>query len=87
MPKRKASPIEAEGTVLILSQTRSKMPEDRFLPEREIWDEKILRADYEKLRMAHELYRDLGVALHSSEFSSGSSSAPLSCSTAIAPSS
>jgi adenylate cyclase len=57
-------PIEADGTVLILSQTASKIPEDRFLPEKEIWDEKVLRADYEKLRMAHELYRDIGVALH-----------------------
>ena len=56
--------VEAEGTVLILSQTRSEMPLDRFLPEREIWDEKALRADYEKLRTAHELQRDIGVELH-----------------------
>ena len=55
--------IDADGTVLILSQTASELPEDRFLPEKEIWDEKVLRADYEKLRMAHELYRDIGVAL------------------------
>lgn len=55
--------IEADGTVLILSQTASKLPEDRFLPEKDIWNEKVLRADYEKLRMAHELYRDIGVAL------------------------
>ena len=59
-----SSPLEAEGTIHILSQTSSKMPENRFLPEREIWDEKALRADYEKLRVAHELQRDLGLELH-----------------------
>ncbi len=36
---------------------------DRFLPEKEIRDEKHLRADYEKLRVAVELQRDLGLEL------------------------
>jgi len=55
--------LEAQGTIHILSQAPSKMPENRFLPERDIWDEKALRADYEKLRVAHELQRDLGLEL------------------------
>lgn len=36
---------------------------DRFLPEREIPGEKALRADYEKLRVAVELQRDIGLEL------------------------
>ncbi|MBN2802183.1 MAG: FHA domain-containing protein [Deltaproteobacteria bacterium] len=32
---------------------------DRFLPEKEILDEKELRADYEKLRVTYELQRDI----------------------------
>ena len=35
----------------------------RFLPEKEITDEKALRTDYEKLRIAHELQRDIGLEL------------------------
>lgn len=38
--------------------------DDRFLPEVEIKDEKILRADYEKLRVAYELQRDIGLELN-----------------------
>lgn len=37
--------------------------DDRFLPEKEIKDEKNLRADYEKLRVAVELQRDIGLEL------------------------
>jgi adenylate cyclase len=36
---------------------------DRFLPEGEIEDNKALRADYEKLRVVHELQRDIGLEL------------------------
>jgi adenylate cyclase len=32
----------------------------RFLPEREIIDEEVLRADDEKPRVAYELQRDIG---------------------------
>jgi adenylate cyclase len=35
----------------------------RFVPEKEIADEKALRADYEKLRVAHELQHDIGLEL------------------------
>jgi len=35
----------------------------RFLPEKEITDDKALRTDYEKLRIAHELQRDIGLEL------------------------
>lgn len=34
---------------------------DRFLPEQEITDQTALRQDYEKLRIAHELSRSIGV--------------------------
>ncbi len=37
--------------------------EDRFLPEKEIQDEKNLRVDYEKLRVVYELQRDIGLEL------------------------
>jgi adenylate cyclase len=53
--------IQVDDSILMLTHTSSKIPEDRFVPEREIWDEKILRGDYEKLRMAHELQRDIGL--------------------------
>jgi adenylate cyclase len=42
----------------------SQIAQDRFLPEEEIWDEKVLRADYEKLRIAHELQREIGLELN-----------------------
>ncbi len=37
--------------------------EDWFLPEREVIDKEVLRADYEKLRVAYELQRDIGLEL------------------------
>lgn len=63
-PRPHAAGIEEDGTILILSQSCSKMPEDRFLPEKEIWDDTVVRADYEKLRVAHELQRDIGLEFH-----------------------
>ena len=41
----------------------NSLKRSRFLPEKEIKDEKALRADYEKLRIAHELQRDIGLEL------------------------
>jgi len=38
--------------------------ESRFLPEKEIDDEKVLRADYEKLRVVIELQREIGLELN-----------------------
>lgn len=35
-----------------------------FLPEREIRDEQVLRRDYEKLRLAHELGRSIGLEVN-----------------------
>ena len=35
--------------------------QDRFLPESEISDINLLRADYEKLRVTYELHRDIGL--------------------------
>ncbi|MCE5336127.1 MAG: FHA domain-containing protein [Desulfobacteraceae bacterium] len=42
----------------------SALRQDRFLPEKDIGDEKALRADYEKLRVAVELQRDIGLELN-----------------------
>ncbi|MDM8540448.1 GAF domain-containing protein [Desulfococcaceae bacterium HSG9] len=35
--------------------------DDQFLPENEIRDSRVLRADYEKLRITHELQHDIGM--------------------------
>jgi hypothetical protein len=37
--------------------------EDRFLPETEMRDDKVLRANDERLRLACELQRDIGLEL------------------------
>ncbi|MFB6375354.1 MAG: adenylate/guanylate cyclase domain-containing protein, partial [Bradymonadaceae bacterium] len=45
---------------------RSRMPQkvrDQFLPESEIDDIETLRRDYEKLRIAHELSRSIGLEM------------------------
>jgi adenylate cyclase len=42
----------------------SASQQSRFLPEKEITDERVLRADYEKLRVAEELQRDIGLELN-----------------------
>ncbi len=41
----------------------AKPRESRFLRECDITDEKVLRADYEKLRVTYELQRDIGLEL------------------------
>ena len=35
--------------------------QDRFLPEKEILSDKVVRSDYEKLRVVYELQRDIGL--------------------------
>lgn len=47
----------------VQSHVRSKIApvEDRFLPEKEVTDEKQIRGDYEKLRVTYELQRDIGL--------------------------
>jgi adenylate cyclase len=49
----------------VQSHIHSKLEQvqDRFLPEVEIEDEKVLRGDYEKLRVVYELQRDIGLEL------------------------
>lgn len=60
-----AADIEEQCEIVPLSNIRSMVipKQDRFLPEREIRDEKTLRGDYEKLRITHELQRDIGIEL------------------------
>jgi len=45
----------------VQSHVRSKIAhvEDRFMPEKEITDDKVLRADYEKLRVTNELQKEI----------------------------
>ena len=52
--------------VALQSHIRKKIApvEDRFLPEAEITDIAALRSDYEKLRVTHELQRDIGLDLN-----------------------
>ncbi len=50
--------------IIVFDQIYLKsLQRSRFLPEKEITDEKALRIDYEKLRIAHELQRDIGLDL------------------------
>jgi adenylate cyclase len=58
------------GTVTIHSadvesqiQSRVQSGSDRFLPEQEIDDVDVLRRDYEKLRIAHDLSRSIGLEM------------------------
>lgn len=44
-------------------RTKIAQTEDRFLPEKDIADDKALRADYEKLRVTYELQRDIGIEM------------------------
>ena len=52
---------ERPGLVLGARRPMSGMSPDLFLPESEIRDNAILRSDYEKLRIAHSLQRDIGL--------------------------
>jgi adenylate cyclase len=54
---------EDETLLMIRGQTGTWSEGDRFLPEGEIRNEKTLRLDYEKLRIAHDLQRDIGIEL------------------------
>jgi adenylate cyclase len=50
--------------IMVFDQIYLKsLQRNRFLPEKELTDEKALRIDYEKLRIAHELQRDIGLEL------------------------
>src|SRR5262245_40925854 len=44
-----------------IRQRISASPDREFLPERELYDVEALRRDYEKLRIAHELARSVGL--------------------------
>ncbi len=48
--------------IVQLKEIRAKVPprQENFLPEKDIQDEVILRADYEKLRVTYELQRSIG---------------------------
>ena len=46
-----------------IRQRIAAIPSIEFLPEREVTDTNALRRDYEKLRIAHELNRSVGVEL------------------------
>lgn len=61
---QKASEMVNMNDQEIQSHIRSKIQvTDRFLPEKEVIDDKQLRTDYEKLRMTYELQRSIGLEL------------------------
>ncbi|MCK9522786.1 MAG: FHA domain-containing protein [Proteobacteria bacterium] len=53
----------SEGALQSHVRTKIAATQDRFLPEKEIQDEKHLRADYEKLRVTYELQREVSLDL------------------------
>ncbi len=65
-----AGPVEqmvevCEGTLQTNIHTKGELiVQDKFLPESELTDEKILREDYEKLRLTYELQRDIGSSIN-----------------------
>jgi adenylate cyclase len=57
--------IEPAPTETLIRQKLAAVPHSReFLPEREIRDIEVLRRDYEKLRLAHELGRAIGLEVN-----------------------
>ncbi|MEN6438890.1 MAG: adenylate/guanylate cyclase domain-containing protein [Syntrophobacter sp.] len=53
------------STILVFDRICSTgIQQNKFLPEKEIQDEKALRADYEKLRVAVELQCEIGLELN-----------------------
>jgi len=61
----RASAGDPQGTMLVFDRVCSTdIQQNKFLPEKEIQDEKALRADYEKLRVAVELQREIGLELN-----------------------
>ena len=49
---------------MIRQRIRPPSPSHEFQPEREIFDVEVLRRDYEKLRLAHELGRSIGLEVN-----------------------
>jgi len=49
---------------LIRQKIQAPPPSREFLPEREIFDVEVLRRDYEKLRLGHELGRSIGLEVN-----------------------
>ena len=52
---------EAANETLIRQRLQASPSSREFLPERDIGDLEVLRRDYEKLRLAHELQRAIGL--------------------------
>ncbi|MDY6844501.1 MAG: FHA domain-containing protein [Thermodesulfobacteriota bacterium] len=53
--------VREEGLETLIFKKEVSVAQDRFFPANEITDVELLRADYEKLRVAHELQRDIGL--------------------------
>jgi adenylate cyclase len=57
--------IAPAATETLIRQKLAAAPRSReFLPERDITDMEVLRRDYEKLRLAHELGRSIGLEVN-----------------------
>lgn len=53
-----------DGTTIVVRKRAQELAKGRFAPEGEIRDLETLREDYEKLRAAHDIQRDIGVELN-----------------------
>jgi adenylate cyclase len=61
---QKVTIAPSAGDALIRQKIQAPPPSREFLPEREIFDVEVLRRDYEKLRLAHELGRSIGLEVN-----------------------
>src|SRR5262245_2285862 len=61
---QKVTIAPATAEALIRQKIQAPPPSREFLPEREIFDVEALRRDYEKLRLAHELGRSIGLEVN-----------------------
>lgn len=58
------APSAGVDAALIRQKIQAPPPSREFLPEREIFDVEVLRRDYEKLRLANELGRSIGLEVN-----------------------
>jgi len=61
---QKVTIAPSAGDALIRQKIQAPPPSREFLPEREIIDVEVLRRDYEKLRLANELGRSIGLEVN-----------------------
>ena len=61
---QKVTIAPSAGDALIRQKIQAPPPSREFLPEKEIFEVEVLRRDYEKLRLANELGRSIGLEVN-----------------------